>query len=104
MRTPYLVIENIGGNCPVQAEGTMQGLPWYFRARHERWAFCGANEKYGEPLNVMFGVEKGFFRQNRCGETRNEAGWMPLETAIHIIGQCCLAWSRELGTKPGYLV
>lgn len=28
-----VVIEYLGGNCPVQAEGTFDGKPFYFRAR-----------------------------------------------------------------------
>jgi len=27
----------LGGNCPVQAEGTIGGEPFYFRARGDRW-------------------------------------------------------------------
>jgi len=25
------------GLCPVQAEGTVNGVPFYFRSRHEKW-------------------------------------------------------------------
>lgn len=28
-----IAIETLGGNCPVQAEGTFDGTPFYFRAR-----------------------------------------------------------------------
>jgi hypothetical protein len=30
--------EEIGGHCPVQAEGTINGYPFYFRSRHQHWA------------------------------------------------------------------
>lgn len=33
-----LVVESIGGMCPTQAKGTMNGNPFYFRARHGVWA------------------------------------------------------------------
>lgn len=32
-----LVIDRIGGACPVQAEGTVNGKPFYFRARGAAW-------------------------------------------------------------------
>ena len=32
-----IVIESLGGLCPVQANGTIDGEPFYFRARHEHW-------------------------------------------------------------------
>lgn len=30
--------EEIGGHCPVQAEGTINDYPFYFRSRHQHWA------------------------------------------------------------------
>jgi len=32
-------IDMLGGNVPVQGEGTIDGLPWYFRARGRGWSF-----------------------------------------------------------------
>jgi hypothetical protein len=32
-----LIIHEIYGQAPVQAEGTFDGTPFYFRARHNRW-------------------------------------------------------------------
>lgn len=32
-----LIIASLGGNCPVQATGTVAGVPFYFRARHGHW-------------------------------------------------------------------
>ena len=40
MSTDGLVIESVGGYCPCQAEGTMNGNPFYFRARHGYWTLC----------------------------------------------------------------
>jgi hypothetical protein len=34
-----LWIRTIGGSCPCQADGTMWGCPFYFRARHGEWHF-----------------------------------------------------------------
>lgn len=32
-----LIVTSIGGMCPTQAYGTMNGSPFYFRARHGVW-------------------------------------------------------------------
>ena len=33
-----IIIDSFGGNCPVQAEGTIDGKPFYFRARGSSWS------------------------------------------------------------------
>jgi hypothetical protein len=33
-----IVIASLGGNCPVQAEGTINDQPFYFRARGDHWS------------------------------------------------------------------
>lgn len=33
-----IVIDWLGGNCPVQAEGTIDGKPFYFRSRGAFWS------------------------------------------------------------------
>jgi hypothetical protein len=37
MTDPEIIIESLGGLCPVQANGTIDGEPFYFRSRHEHW-------------------------------------------------------------------
>lgn len=39
------------GNCPVQAEGTINGLPFYFRSRGGHWALSIAKTPNGSPLD-----------------------------------------------------
>lgn len=34
-----ITIDSIGGNCPVQAEGSFDDKRFYFRARGEEWSF-----------------------------------------------------------------
>ena len=34
-----VLIDFLSGNCPVQAEGTVNGKRFYFRARGEHWSF-----------------------------------------------------------------
>lgn len=38
MSNSGIVINTLGGNCPVQADGEIDGVPFYFRARGERWS------------------------------------------------------------------
>lgn len=35
---PSITVDWIGGNCPVRAEGTINGKPFYFRARGDHWS------------------------------------------------------------------
>jgi hypothetical protein len=63
-----VVITMIGGLCPVQAEGTINGSPFYFRARGQRWTIGIGGDvvmypewHYGEPY----------------GTERFDAGYMP---------------------------
>ena len=44
-----LIIDDLGGNCPVQAEGTIDGRPFYFRARGSAWSFGVGDDPVGEP-------------------------------------------------------
>lgn len=39
LRDGGVVVEWISGICPVEATGTLDGQPFYFRARGEYWSF-----------------------------------------------------------------
>ena len=63
---PGLVVDYFGGQCPVQAWGTLLGFPFYFRARHAHWSFAVA--KVGEDP-TMDGVPAFLFKRvERWGE------------------------------------
>jgi hypothetical protein len=75
-----LVIDQIGGNCPVQAEGTILGKPFYFRARGEHWTLgIGGSD----PM-----IAPEWQRRERWGNKQFEAGWMLESDALAIIRQC----------------
>lgn len=38
------------GKCPVQAEGKINGFPFYFRSRGGHWSLSIANALDGDPL------------------------------------------------------
>jgi hypothetical protein len=42
-------IEDIVGNCPVQAHGRFDGFPFYYRSRHGRWRVEVGKTKDAEP-------------------------------------------------------
>lgn len=66
-----LKIDHISGQCPVQAEGEVDGFSFYFRARGNHWSFeIGNNEWY---------------REERYGDKPFEAGWMTHEEALILI-------------------
>ena len=45
-----LEIDFLGGNCPVQAEGTIDGRPFYFRSRGEHWSMSiGGDDVVYDP-------------------------------------------------------
>lgn len=49
-RFPDLHIDGAGGVCPFQSEGTLHGLPFYFRFRHN-WAELRINsDEWFQPL------------------------------------------------------
>lgn len=86
-----LYIEYLGGNCPVQAEGTVNGKRFYFRARGTHWSMgIGGDEPVGEPE---------WIRQEKWGDGPFAAGWMPEEEARRIIERCAAAYCAQQETN-----
>lgn len=71
---------SIGGMVPVQGEGTVDGHPWYFRARGDHWEMVIADPCDADPVDVYGGGVAGWFARESWG-TWPEAGYMPLQTA-----------------------
>lgn len=89
-----LVIEHIGGYCPVQAEGTINGIPFYFRSRHKHWAI-GIGD---DPAGIILGWTEGWCRKEEyLGASPDipSAGYMPLEEARQIIQRCAEEFVAE---------
>lgn len=78
-----------GGQCPVQCEGKIDGLPFYFRARYERWSLSVADKQDGDAVDA-----KGFYYEEPYGALF-AAGYMPNEEAVRMIGK-----ALEIYTKP----
>ncbi len=83
MSQPKVIIETIGGNCPVQAEGQIDGFGFYFRARGEQWS-----------IEIYDGSEKGWYYSEPYGTTF-EAGWMDKEEAEAFIEKAAEKFHNE---------
>ena len=88
MSEPEIVIETYGGNCPVQADGTVNGKPFYFRARGQRWSMSiGGDDVIGKPE---------WYHQEAYGDTEFAAGWMEWEEALTFLRKAAAmyVWSK----------
>jgi hypothetical protein len=65
---PKIEIDWLGGNCPVQAEGRIDGEEFYFRARGARWSL-----RIGGPDVVC--APKWLYEED-YGDGPFDAGWM----------------------------
>lgn len=84
-----LQIDWLGGNCPVQAEGTIDGVPFYFRSRGDKWSFGVGPEPVGDPE---------WEHIEPYGEWP-EAGWITTEQAEAFINKA-VAIYRERKATP----
>ncbi len=91
-------------NCPVQCQGTIDGLPFYFRARGEHWTLDIAATPDGDAVGVGMPLDGEWARykageitaeemQREPGWTHEEewpggayaAGWMTVADAVRCI-------------------
>jgi len=86
-----LRIDHIAGVCPVQADGTVNGRPFYFRARHGSWSFVGA--LHGDPVEVYSGSH-GFLQEATWGAHAQAADHMPEGEARQIIARCAVPFAE----------
>ena len=74
-----VVIASLGGNCPVQGEGTIDGKPFYFRARGEHWSIGIGGE------DGLYNLE--WTHEEPWGCEPFSAGWMSQRTARRMINR-----------------
>ncbi|AHE56055.1 hypothetical protein [Sphingomonas sanxanigenens] len=80
-------IASIGGYCPVQAEGSVDGQPFYFRARGEEW------QLHIGPREDWFSGREWWIEVPWTGETYG-AGYMPHDQAARLIVAGIAAWRK----------
>lgn len=87
-----IVIDAIGGNCPVQAEGSFDGKRFYFRARGDGWQFHVADTDEG-----IFGPDEWMIDRD-YGDGPFDAGWMHKHEAVGFICQSVEEYRRMTPT------
>ncbi len=80
MSEPRYKLDTIGGNCPVQAEGSIDGTPFYFRARGSHWTFSVGRDVFDPDYHVQvkYGPDARPFA----------AGWIDEDEARDIVDAC----------------
>ncbi len=72
-----LVIDFIDGWCPVQAEGTVGGKPFYFRSRGQHWTMSIGGE------DIIMKPE--WHRRRHYSDVSYSAGWIEVAEAEKFI-------------------
>jgi len=83
-------IETIGGNCPVQAHGTIFGTAFYFRARGQSYSLA-----IGEDPVEIPKYKKGWYVNKSWGEHEFDAGYMPVNLALLLIAKHTIDYINE---------
>ena len=73
--------------CPVQIEGTVNGLPFYFRARHDHWRMTIAK---GDAVEASLGWQPALYEREEPYGTLGgyDAGYMELSEAEQFVRAC----------------
>lgn len=93
----------IGGFCPVQGLGTVDGLHWYFRARWESWRFEVWREPFG-PHGSLPASEPMWRAEAEYDQGDGDASWMRRSHAWQYIeasietGRAC-GWSMPADSE-----
>jgi hypothetical protein len=92
-----LQFEFTSSPAPVQAEGTIDGRSFYFRARGDTWQFTVAERAGDDPValgkdDVALG--NAWYRSGTLPGAF-EASWMPLDQATSLIQECARAYVSE---------
>lgn len=95
MSHPHLAIEWISGFCPVQAEGTIGGNPFYFRARGTCWSLSVASS----PNSGVWAEDAWLYRE--YVDQWPNAGWMDHGVAEEKIREAAKRWHQETACHSG---
>ena len=94
MTDPGVTITMLGGNCPVQAEGTIYNVPFYFRARGKHWSLgIGA-----DPV-----VAPDWFMRRQYSDEEYAAGWIEEHEALEFIALAVAAFRAGAPTQGGHI-
>lgn len=77
---------DVYGNCPVQAEGRINGIEFYFRARGNHWTIGIGGDVTGNP---------DWFYKEEYGDKPFAAGWMTESEARMFIEKACKEYVKD---------
>jgi hypothetical protein len=97
MVAPVLSMKIVESQAPVQISGTVDGVPFYFRARWASWEFGAGSD----PVEVVVdeGVHGGFYRTGSYDPAGDGFGasYMNLRVAKQIVRRCADELRRTQG-------
>lgn len=91
---PNAVFEFTSTVAPVQAEGTVAGRTFYFRARGNTWEFTVAEREGDDPAalgEADVAAGRAWYRSGTL-PGRFDASWMPIQDAASLINECARAY------------
>ena len=93
-RDGELQFEFTSSPAPVQAEGTVGGHAFYFRARGDTWEFTVAEHAGDDPAGLSSDDVTTGAAWYRTGTVPGEfaASWMPIDQAVGLIIECANAY------------
>lgn len=85
--------------APVQAEGTLEGHPFYFRSRGDQWAFSVSEEPALDPVfidSAESAAGRGYYAEGQYGASGSyAASYMPLAEARELISECARRYRAD---------
>ena len=90
LRKLNIKVESIGGQCPVQAHGTILGTEFYFRARGQAYSLAIGED----PVDIPE-YRKGWYVKKSWGEHEFDAGYMPVNIALLLIAKHTIDYINE---------
>ena len=85
--------------APVQAEGSVDGYRFYFRAKYEEWTFSVAEQPGLDPVDIDSSgaaAGRGYFLSATYGSPRSSAAsHMPIPEAQQLIEECVRRYRAE---------
>jgi len=88
----------VGGNCPVQAEGLVDGMPAYFRARHSSWRLSIAGTPDGDPVLISNNDGTAWTHGEQWPGGEHDAGWMNFGQASACIAKAVALYRARVST------
>jgi hypothetical protein len=87
MDDPVVDIEMLYGNCPVQADGTINGHKFYFRARGQHWTLEVGGDDPCDKCDWSY--------REKYSDEQYAAGWITEDEARSFIARGAAIFANE---------